>query len=111
MRMRLLLRRAGTSVTETKQPSSRPIETGLTAGVLCGAGAALLWAAGFVAIPRGLAAGLLPADIAFHRFVWTGLVLLPVTSGRLIVNRACARCDAGGFSNRGNTAGFRRAVK
>jgi drug/metabolite transporter (DMT)-like permease len=46
--------------------------------VLCGAGAALFWAAGFVAIPRGLAAGLSPADIAFHRFVWTGLVLLPL---------------------------------
>ena len=46
--------------------------------MLCGVGAALFWAAGFVAIPRGLAAGLSPADIAFHRFVWTGLVLLPL---------------------------------
>lgn len=46
--------------------------------MLCGAGAALFWAAGFVAIPRGLAAGLSPADIAFHRFVWTGLVVLPL---------------------------------
>jgi drug/metabolite transporter (DMT)-like permease len=51
---------------------------GLTIGVLCGAGAALFWAAGFVVIPRGLAAGLSPADIAFHRFVWAGAVLLPV---------------------------------
>jgi drug/metabolite transporter (DMT)-like permease len=50
----------------------------LTVGVLCGAGAALFWAAGFVAIPRGLAAGLSPADIAFHRFVWAGLVFLPL---------------------------------
>jgi drug/metabolite transporter (DMT)-like permease len=50
----------------------------MTLGVLCGAGAALFWAAGFIAIPRGLAAGLSPADIAFHRFVWTGLVLLPI---------------------------------
>ncbi|MPZ38666.1 MAG: EamA family transporter [Rhizobiales bacterium] len=62
----------------TNPPSSRSIEPGLTTGLLCGAGAALFWAAGFVAIPRGLAAGLSPADIAFHRFVWTGLVLLPV---------------------------------
>ena len=62
----------------TKPPSSRSIEPGLTIGVLCGGGAALFWAAGFVAIPRGLAAGLSPADIAFHRFVWTGLVLLPL---------------------------------
>lgn len=61
-----------------KPPPPRTIETGLTAGVLCGAAAALFWAAGFVAIPRGLAAGLSPADIAFHRFVWTGLILLPI---------------------------------
>ena len=62
----------------TTPPPSGRIETGLTAWLLCGAGAALFWAAGFVAIPRGLAAGLSPADIAFHRFVWTGLVLLPL---------------------------------
>ena len=65
-------------MTEAQPPSSRSIAPGLTVGVLCGAGAALFWAAGFVAIPRGLAAGLSPADIAFHRFVWTGLVLLPL---------------------------------
>ena len=65
-------------MTDPKPASSRSIEPGLTVGLLCGAGAALFWAAGFVAIPRGLAAGLSPADIAFHRFVWTGLVLLPV---------------------------------
>src|SRR5258705_9026184 len=46
-------------------------------GVLCGAGAALCWAAGFVAVRHGLDAGLRPADIALHRFVWIGLVLLP----------------------------------
>jgi drug/metabolite transporter (DMT)-like permease len=65
-------------VTTAGQPSSRSVAPGLTVGVLCGVGAALFWAAGFVAIPRGLAAGLSPADIAFHRFVWTGLVLLPL---------------------------------
>jgi drug/metabolite transporter (DMT)-like permease len=47
-------------------------------GVLCGAAAALCWAAGFVAVRRGLDHGLLPADIALHRFVWMGLLLLPV---------------------------------
>jgi drug/metabolite transporter (DMT)-like permease len=46
-------------------------------GVLCGAGASLCWAAGFVAVRHGLDAGLRPADIAAHRFVWVGLVLLP----------------------------------
>ena len=65
-------------MTATKPPSARSVEPGVTLGLLCGAGAALFWAAGFVAIPRGLAAGLSPSDIAFHRFVWTGLVLLPV---------------------------------
>jgi len=68
----------GTAVTTAGPPSARSIAPGLTIGVLCGVGAALFWAAGFVAIPRGLAAGLSPADIAFHRFVWAGLVLLPL---------------------------------
>lgn len=65
-------------VTTSEPPPSRSVESGIVLGVLCGVGAALFWAAGFVAIPRGLAAGLSPADIAFHRFVWTGLVLLPL---------------------------------
>ena len=48
------------------------------AGVLCGAGAALFWAAGFVAARHGIAAGFSPVDIAFHRFAWAGLVCLPL---------------------------------
>lgn len=47
-------------------------------GVLCGAGAALFWAAGFVAARHGISAGFSPADIAFHRFVWGGLICLPL---------------------------------
>jgi drug/metabolite transporter (DMT)-like permease len=47
-------------------------------GVLCGAGAALFWAAGFVAARHAIATGFSPADIAFHRFVWGGLACLPV---------------------------------
>jgi drug/metabolite transporter (DMT)-like permease len=47
-------------------------------GVLCGAGAALFWAAGFVAARHGIATGFSPADIAFHRFVWGGLACLPL---------------------------------
>ena len=46
-------------------------------GLLCGAGAALFWAAGFVAGRHGIAIGFSPADLAFHRFVWAGLVFLP----------------------------------
>jgi drug/metabolite transporter (DMT)-like permease len=52
-------------------------EPAIALGVLCGIGAALGWAVGFVAVKRGLHAGLTPADIAFHRFVWAGLVLTP----------------------------------
>jgi drug/metabolite transporter (DMT)-like permease len=47
------------------------------AGMACGAGAALFWAAGFVAARHGIAAGFSPADIVFHRFVWAGLIFLP----------------------------------
>jgi drug/metabolite transporter (DMT)-like permease len=47
-------------------------------GALCGAGAAASWAAGFVAARHGVLIGLAPADIALHRFVWAGLLLLPV---------------------------------
>jgi len=51
---------------------------GTAAGIACGAGAALFWAAGFVAARHGIAAGFSPADIVFHRFVWAGLVFLPL---------------------------------
>jgi drug/metabolite transporter (DMT)-like permease len=47
-------------------------------GVLCGVGAALFWAAGFVAARHGIAASLRPPDIILHRFVWAGLVFLPL---------------------------------
>lgn len=46
-------------------------------GTLCGVAAALCWAAGFVAAKHGLSIGLTPMDLAFHRFVWSGLFLLP----------------------------------
>lgn len=47
-------------------------------GVLCGVAAAACWAAGFVAAKHGIAVGLAPADLAFHRFVWSGLLMLPI---------------------------------
>lgn len=46
-------------------------------GTLCGIAAALCWAAGFVAAKHGIAIGLSPSDLAFHRFVWSGLLFLP----------------------------------
>ncbi len=55
-------------------------ESSIIAGIACGAGAALFWAAGFVAGRHGIAIGFSPADLAFHRFVWTGLVFLPLVA-------------------------------
>lgn len=47
-------------------------------GVLCGAGAALGWAAGFVVAKHGVSVGFSPEDLAFHRFFWSGLLLMPI---------------------------------
>jgi drug/metabolite transporter (DMT)-like permease len=47
-------------------------------GALCGTGAALGWAAGFVAAKHGVSIGFAPADLAFHRFYWSGLLLIPL---------------------------------
>jgi drug/metabolite transporter (DMT)-like permease len=52
--------------------------SGILIGVLCGTGAALGWAAGFVAAKHGVAIGFSPADLAFHRFFWSGLLLMPL---------------------------------
>jgi drug/metabolite transporter (DMT)-like permease len=46
-------------------------------GTLCGLGAALFWAGGFVSAKHGLAVGLTPEDLGFHRYVWSGLLFLP----------------------------------
>jgi drug/metabolite transporter (DMT)-like permease len=53
------------------------IESPKLRGFLCGAGAALCWALGFVAARHGILAGLSPVVISLHRFVWAGLVFLP----------------------------------
>jgi drug/metabolite transporter (DMT)-like permease len=50
----------------------------LVIGVLCGTGAAAGWAAGFVAAKHGVSVGFTPADLAFHRFFWSGLALMPL---------------------------------
>jgi drug/metabolite transporter (DMT)-like permease len=52
--------------------------SGILIGVLCGTGAALGWAAGFVAAKHGVAIGFSPADLALHRFLWSGLLLMPL---------------------------------
>jgi drug/metabolite transporter (DMT)-like permease len=67
---------------KTPQPPSRPPATARLdlVGILCGTGAALFWAIGFVAARHGIAAGFSPVDIVFHRFVWAGLVFLPIVA-------------------------------
>ena len=51
-------------------------------GLLCGVGAALCWAVGFVAARQGINDGMSPLAIALHRFIWPGLVLLPLVARR-----------------------------
>jgi drug/metabolite transporter (DMT)-like permease len=52
--------------------------SGILIGALCGTGAALGWAAGFVAAKHGVSIGFSSADLALHRFFWSGLLLLPL---------------------------------
>jgi drug/metabolite transporter (DMT)-like permease len=47
----------------------------LLIGVLCGAGAAFGWAAGFVGALHGIQVGLRPEDITLHRYIWLAPVL------------------------------------
>jgi len=49
-------------------------------GLLCGIGAALFWALGFVAARHGVTIGMSPLVIALDRFIWPGLVLLPLVA-------------------------------
>jgi len=60
--------------------------SGILSGILCGMGAAFGWAAGFVAAKHGITAGFSPADLAFHRYFWTGLFLIPVMLREGIAN-------------------------
>jgi len=62
-------------VSET---TSRAGLSATTVGALCGVAAAVCWALGFVVAKHGIAIGFAPADLAFHRFVWSGLLLVPV---------------------------------
>ena len=57
---------------------SSPSNRATAVGILCGAGAALFWAAGFVVVRHGINLGFTPADLTFHRCFWAGLLLLPL---------------------------------
>jgi drug/metabolite transporter (DMT)-like permease len=60
-------------VDEKTRGPTRPVLVGTLYGTLAAAG----WAAGFVAAKHGIAVGFSPADLAFDRFFWPGLVLIP----------------------------------
>jgi drug/metabolite transporter (DMT)-like permease len=64
-------------VDEKAQPAAAR-SSGVLIGALCGTAAALGWAAGFVAAKHGVGVGFSPADLAFHRFFWSGLLLIPL---------------------------------
>jgi len=46
-------------------------------GLICGITASLFWAAGFAGVRHGLNVGFSPADLLIHRYIWSGLALLP----------------------------------
>ena len=58
----------------TRAPETKPA----LLGIVCGLGAALFWALGFVAARHGLNAGFTPADLLMHRFLWSGIVFMPL---------------------------------
>jgi drug/metabolite transporter (DMT)-like permease len=60
---------------QTQPPPA--IRQTMALGVLCGAGAALCWALGFVAARHGIDVGVSPVVLALHRYVWPGLLALP----------------------------------
>ena len=49
-------------------------------GVVCGLAAALFWALGFAGTRHGLKVGITPVDLLVHRYVWSGIVFLPLVA-------------------------------
>jgi drug/metabolite transporter (DMT)-like permease len=67
-------------------------------GIVCGTGAALFWALGFVAARQGVTSGLSPLVIALHRFVWPGFARNNFADLRMIgLSRAAALALFGGL--------------
>ena len=60
------------------KPQPAAATSNVLIGALCGAGASICWAAGFVVAKHGIAVGFSPADLALHRFFWSGLLLIPL---------------------------------
>ena len=65
-----------------KAPVTRNLLSDTVIGTLCGVAAALCWAIGFAIAKHGIQAGMTPADLAFHRFAWTGILLAPLLFSR-----------------------------
>ena len=63
------------AMTGKPNESSSPSRS-IAIGIACGVGAAVFWAAGFVAARHGIDIGFTPADLTFHRCFWAGVVLL-----------------------------------
>src|SRR5271166_2448264 len=69
---------------DSSQPAAA--RSALLIGTLCGTASAVAWAAGFVAAKHGVAIGFSPADLALHRFLWSGLLLMPLAFREGLVN-------------------------
>jgi drug/metabolite transporter (DMT)-like permease len=65
-------------VPDEKPQPAAVASSGLLVGTLCGIAAAFGWAAGFATAKHGINLGFSPADLAFHRFFWSGLLLTPL---------------------------------
>ena len=59
---------------QRSRATAHPVLIGIVFGTL----ASLCWAAGFVAAKHGVGIGFSPADLALHRYFWTGLFLIPL---------------------------------
>jgi drug/metabolite transporter (DMT)-like permease len=62
--------------------TARPPLSALLVGIACGVATVLFWAMGLASAKHGVGHGLGPAEIAFHRTIWPGLVLLPLVAVR-----------------------------
>ncbi|MBR0900010.1 DMT family transporter [Bradyrhizobium tropiciagri] len=64
--------------TAGTKTAALPDTKAMLLGVACGLGAALCWALGFVATRHGLKVGFTPIDLLMHRFLWSGIVFIPL---------------------------------
>lgn len=61
-----------------RDKAAQPARSQSVVGTICGVSAALCWALGFVVALHGVRVGFAPADLALHRFVWSGILFLPL---------------------------------